>query len=279
MTGAVSRLALLPPVGFEIQRAINCDVLIDGFVFGAILFVILCAIIAGGLYFASGGQILAQAQVLLLRIQLASRQNELDAPFGSRSNPIRFTIPAGAGAADIAASLYDAALINDRQLFIDYARVEGFDRRFEAGVYFLNQAQSIRQIAENLTDSSKSFIAFRLLEGARIEELAESIDQNGFFHFTGADFLALVSAGAAHPPDFTEWAGLPPGASLEGFMFPDSYQLPPDISAAALRDTLPAYLQRESWGDLASRGAGAEFKPASSRDACLDSGTRSGLAR
>ena len=211
---------------------------IDGFILGAILFVILCAIVAGGLYLATGGQIVDQAQVLVLRIQLASRQTELDAPFSSQSNPIRFTIPPGAGAYAIASSLYDAALIHDPQLFIDYARVQGYDRRFEAGVYFLNQAQSIRQIAGVLTDSSKSFISFRMLEGARIEELAGSIDQNGLFDFTGAEFLALVSDGAAHPEGFTSWADLPPGASLEGFMFPDTYQLPPDISPSALRDTL-----------------------------------------
>jgi len=212
--------------------------LIDGFFLGLILFVILCVIIFVSLYFATDGQIIDLAQTFVLRIQLASRQQELDAPFSSQANPVRFTVSLGTGAYTIAFALRGAALIHDPGLFIDYARVEGYDRRFEAGVYFLNQAQSIKEIAEILTDSSKSFILFRTLEGARIEELADSIDQNGLFDFAGAEFLMLVVEGAAQPEDFAAWAGIPEGASLEGFMFPDTYQLPPDISPSVLLDSL-----------------------------------------
>ena len=211
--------------------------LIDGFCLGLVLFAILGVLVAGAFYIATDGRILDEAQRLLLRLQLASRQAELDAPFSSDSESIRFTIPPGSSAYTIATALRDAALIGDRQLFLDYARAAGYERRFEAGVYFLKPAQSIRQIATILTDSSKSFILFRTLEGARIEELAQQIDRSGLFGFSGADFLALVSD-ASQPVDFTSWAGIPAGASLEGFMFPDTYQLPPDISAVGLRDIL-----------------------------------------
>ena len=173
-----------------------------------------------------------------MRIQLESRQTELDAPFSSQDAPIRFAISPGMGASAIALALQKEALIRDAELFVDYAIVEGYDRRFEAGVYFLSQTQSIKQIAEILTDSSKSFIPFRTLEGARLEELAVAIDQNGLFGFTGAEFFALVARDGAHPEDFVDWAEIPPGASLEGFMFPDTYQLPPAIKASELRDIL-----------------------------------------
>ena len=115
---------------------------------------------------------------------------------------------------------------------------EGLDRRFQAGIYFLNQTQSIVDIAHALTDSRGRGIAFRVVEGMRIEEVAEAIDASGRFGFSGADFLAVVGAGAALPGDFAAWAGLPAGASLEGFLFPDSYFLPPGMDAAGLRDAL-----------------------------------------
>ena len=136
------------------------------------------------------------------------------------------------------------------ELFINYAIVEGYDRRFEAGVYFLNQALSIKEIAEILTDSSKSYIPFRSREGARIEELAELIDLNRLFGFSGADFLTHVSTGAVLPAEFAAWAGIPAGASLEGFMFPDTYQLPPAISAEGLRDTLLRAFRERVGDDL-----------------------------
>ena len=211
---------------------------IQGFLLGAALLALLGALALIGVYVVTDGQIVFSAQHLVLRLQLASRQAELDAPFSSDANPVRFRIAAGAGAGAIAAALHDHALIRDPDLFVDYAQVEGYDRRFEAGVYFLNRTLSIRQIAALLTDSSKSFISFRSLEGARIEELAEQIDQSAMFEFTGAEFLQLIDEAAELPAAFAAWAGIPAGASLEGFMFPDTYQLPPDISASTLRDTL-----------------------------------------
>ena len=187
---------------------------------------------------ASDGRLLDMAQTALLRIQLQSRQDELHAASGDDDSAIRFDIALGASAQQIADDLVAASLIADTQLFLDFARVEGYDRRFEAGVYFLNQTQSIVEIAALLTDSSRSHIPFRTVEGARIEEVAQQIDSNGMFAFTGADFLAQVWAGTPLPADFAAWAGIPAGASLEGYLYPDSYQLPPDISAMGLRDTL-----------------------------------------
>ncbi len=188
--------------------------------------------------FTAGGQLQDKLQSFILGAQLSGRASELDAPFGTDAKPMRFHIPAGAGAGAIAAALGEARLIRDTSLFVDFARLEGYDRRFEAGVYFLNQTQSIRQIARILTDSSKSFIPFRSVEGARIEELAQLVDLNGLFGFTSAEFLLLVDEGAFIAADLAAWANIPPGASLEGFMFPDTYQLPPDITAEGLRDVL-----------------------------------------
>ena len=209
---------------------------------GCFLLCLLLAVLGAGLlaaaWLATEGQLLGAAQRVILRLQLSSRAQELNAPYGNDASPARFHIPLGAGASAIAAALAEASLIRDAGLFVDYARLEDYDRRFEAGVYFLNQTQSIKRIAEILTDSSKSFIPFRIIEGARIEELAELIDSNGLFGFSGADFLDVLRAGAILPVDFAAWAGVPPAASLEGFMFPDTYQLPPDLSATGLRDTL-----------------------------------------
>ena len=209
---------------------------------GCFLLAVILALLSVGLLIAvklaADGKLYQGVQAAILRLQLSHRATELNAPYGDGEAPIRFHIPLGAGAGAIAKALADAGLLRDVDLFVDYARMEGYDRRFQAGVYFLNQSQSIKQIAEILTDSSKSFIPFRTLEGARIEELAELIDRNGLFGFSGAEFLPLVAGGALIPNDFASWAGIPAGASLEGFMFPDTYQLPPDIRPSELRDML-----------------------------------------
>src|SRR5690606_15045698 len=74
----------------------------------------------------------------------------------------------------------------------------------------------------------------------------------------GADFLAVVGRGAQVDPVFAQFVGLPQGASLEGFLFPDTYSLSPDISPLGLRDVLleqfTASLRTQVVDDLQGQG-------------------------
>lgn len=186
----------------------------------------------------SGGRPIDFTQRTVLRLALSNRQAELDQPIGTDDTPIRFTIAPGDPPAMIARRLLENGLIADPVLFTNYLRLEGLDVELEAGTYFLRQTQTLRQIALTLTDSRNSSITFTVLPGWRIEEVAAAVDRNRLFAFNGARFLALVSAGAPIDLGFAELVGLPQGASLEGFLFPETYVLSPDISAEGLRDTL-----------------------------------------
>jgi UPF0755 protein len=204
-----------------------------GVLFG--LFMLLCA---GTLFFVSGGNPASFIQTEWLRFSLSSRESELNSPISADTTPRRFSVNAGNTPPQIAERLYQEGLIRDAQLFVDYVRVSGLDTEIEAGVYFLNQAQSLVQIAQAITDSASSYIPFRILEGWRIEEVAAAIDNNRLFGFSGVDFLAVVGPNALVDPEFSAFVSLPAGASLEGFLFPDSYQLPPEITPEGLRDLL-----------------------------------------
>lgn len=209
-----------------------------GLIFVAILFFFLAAVACGFLLILSGGDIADYVRTALIRVSLSSRQEDLNMPAGSDNTPQRFTVNIGDTPLTIALNLTNAGLIRDAQLFVDYVRVEELDSQLEAGIYFLNQTQTLPQIALILTDSRSSHIPFRILEGMRLEEIADLIDQNRLFNFTGSDFAAVVSVGAQIDPAFAAEMGIPVGASLEGFLFPNTYQLPPDITATGLRDTL-----------------------------------------
>ena len=55
----------------------------------------------------------------------------------------------------------------------------------------------------------------------------------------------MVGTGATVDPAFAQKVGLPPAASLEGFLFPNTYSLPPDVTPEQLRDTLLAEFNKE----------------------------------
>lgn len=199
---------------------------------------LVAALAFGALFILSGGRPFDFIQTELIRFSLRSRQDDLNRAIGTNDTPVRFTVNSGDAPVTIAQNLLNASLISDPDLFVDYVRVADLDVELEAGTYFPNQTLTIPEIAQMLTDSRNSFIPFRILEGWRIEEIAAAIDANRLFGFTGVDFLAAVGRGAVVDPVLRQQLGLPEGASLEGFLFPDTYQLPPEITPEGLRDTL-----------------------------------------
>lgn len=209
---------------------------------------VLTALLCMGLIFALvGDEIVDLARTSWLRIQLASREAELGTPIGDDTTLMRFTISPGDTASMIGVNLETAGLIRDGALFRDYARVEGLDTEFEIGTYFLNKAQTIREIALVLTDSRSSQISLTILPGWRIEEIADAIDINPLFGFSGADFLSVVGRGANLDQQIQTRLGLVQGRSLEGFLYPDTYTLPPDVTQWQLRDILlETFLERVS---------------------------------
>lgn len=190
------------------------------------------------IFLISGGEPVDYVQTALIRLSLQSRQAALDQPLSADTTPIRFVVNSGDPPRLIAANLYDAGLIADADLFVDYVRAYDIDVELEAGTYFLNHAQSIRQIASALTDSSHSQIVFSIIEGWRMEEVAEAVESNPLFAFSGDDFLHIVGTGAEVDPAFRQRVGLPAGGSLEGFLFPGTYSLPPETTPEMLRATL-----------------------------------------
>jgi UPF0755 protein len=205
----------------------------------AALLLISAVVCVGGLFYVSNGNPVRFVQHTLLQIALSGRQADLNHAISSDASPVRFTVDRGDTPRTIAQNLVKSALITDAQLFIDYAQLNELDTKLQAGTYFLKRSQTLTEIAVALTDSRNSFIPFRIIEGERIEEIAAKIDgAQAYFGFSGAEFIIQVRAGSSVDPTFANRVQLPAGASLEGFLYPDTYQLPADVTAPMLRDIL-----------------------------------------
>jgi UPF0755 protein len=200
---------------------------------------VVAAICAGAIYILAGDQIIDFVQTGLARYAVSSNQDELNSGISSDDSPIRFVVETGDTPRIIAGNLVDDGIIVNDELFLNYVRANDLATELEAGTYFFNQTQSIPMIAQALTDSASSQFMFRILEGWRIEEIADAIDANEvYFDFTGDDFLATVGRGAVVDQSFRDFVGLPDGASLEGFLYPDTYNLPAGVTVVQMRDIL-----------------------------------------
>ena len=95
------------------------------------------------------------------------------------------------------------------------------------------------QIAWALQDATPSEITFRILPGWRMEEIAEALPTSGL-EFSQRSLLDIANQPADYlSPETTPLLSqLPPSATLEGFLYPDSYRLPRVISVEAFIKSL-----------------------------------------
>jgi UPF0755 protein len=149
-----------------------------------------------------------------------------DTAHGTAEENQRFIVQKGEGVQSIAERLEAAGIIDGRLTFIVYALKTGQYKKFQVGEYSLSGKLLMSEIADRFVGGKVVPVGIRVTfpEGWTMKEMAERLTMNGL---AGADFLAI-----AEKP-FPKWRerfsflkDLPVGASLEGYLFPDTYIFP-----------------------------------------------------
>ena len=141
---------------------------------------------------------------------------------------ITFVVRPGQSVLGIAHGLEEMGLIHDAGIFRRYVQFSGADEDIQAGAYILRRDMTMEQIMLQLQRGLLPTVTVTIPEGWRSEQIARLLEERGV---TSADeFLALVRA------DHDDWpflADRPIGSArgLEGFLFPDTYQLPRNTPA------------------------------------------------
>ncbi len=178
-------------------------------------------------------------QRLYLQNYLTTHAPQLAQPAGHVTVPVRFSITPGESAETIAANLVALGVLNDQQLFVNYLRYNGLDSQLDAGEFTLGPQLTVPQLAEILTVAYAQDIELRFLEGWRSEEMARYLAQTTPAAIDAETFLAIVQGrGALDWAAYDFLVALSPGATLEGYLFPDTYRVPLDADAAYLVDVM-----------------------------------------
>jgi UPF0755 protein len=157
---------------------------------------------------------------------------------------VAVTITEGETPAQIGEQLEAAGLIRDARAFVFESIDKGLTGDFQAGRHNVSRSQTIDQILESLTTQpvASPLVKLTFREGLRVEQMValmelkekEPDDPNAVLKMNVSDFYQLVM----HPPaDLLAgypWLELPKGASLEGFLYPATYQVDPDTTPIQL---------------------------------------------
>jgi len=193
-----------------------------------------------------------------LAYSLRLREPELDIPAGTDPSQQPFIINLGEPARFVAARLASEGFVLDADLFNLYLRVSGLERRIQAGNFMLSQSMNMREVAQALQTALEAEVAVTIPEGFRIEEIAERLAANNVMD--AEQFLTAVRQPRALSifADYEFLQSLPGDASLEGFLFPDTYRFPvfastPELVIAPFLDN---FIRRVGTEGLASGRSG-----------------------
>lgn len=161
-------------------------------------------------------------------------------------DPIRVRVPPGAAFAQVADSLSAKSIIGSPRLFRVYARITGDATRIKPGTYEFRRDSGWKHVLEVLV--SGDIVTERLVipEGLRLEDIAARI---AALADVDADSLAAALQDTALVGEY----GLP-GPTLEGYLYPATYDVPVDAPADALvKRLVDAY--KRIWTDERQRMA------------------------
>jgi UPF0755 protein len=145
--------------------------------------------------------------------------------------PVTIEITASDDTGSVAKKLTKAKLVKYGFYFEIRMRLGGGD--LQPGVYTIPKGDSVAEIIKRITvkssssdtgsTSSKAPTAIKMtfIEGQRIGQFADQFNNAGF-SWGSADFMKAAS-NPANRKGFSFLDGLPANASLEGFLFPDTY--------------------------------------------------------
>ena len=216
----------------------------------AFLFIALCVAFVCGVFLyiynmftpkADSGLFITSAGVptprsvedMALYLYLQQHKDELLAPASTDPTPIRFTISLGDLPADVAASLEKQGLVKSADLFLNLVKYEKVGTKIQAGEYVLRKTMTMDEIVDAIQHGLAKMITVTIRPGWRAEEIADYLATLGLKNYNKDQFLKLVREGKfdyAFLKDRPKTAS----ASLEGFLFPESYNVPYDITNDAL---------------------------------------------
>jgi UPF0755 protein len=186
---------------------------------------LLAVLVVGG---AVGGAYLGLAP-------LARKLMEPDDYTGAGTAPVMVKIPEGASGRTMAAVLANAGVVKTQQSFVD-ALEAAPNSTVQPGTYELRKQMAAAQALTLLTaKGSRQITSVTIPEGMRAADVLTTLAKR-----LGLSRAALEKASTSGA------IGLPPAAKgrPEGFLFPATYQFPPDVTPVEVLSTMVERAER-----------------------------------
>ncbi len=145
------------------------------------------------------------------------------------SDPTRMTvqIPANASAEDIAKILKEKGLIRSETAFLHYCKTSGVDSLLKAGIYSISRSDSVQDIAGKIASGETAHITITVPEGYTVDLIGSMLVKDGLC--SESEWQQAVRK--KYDYSFLDEAPGDVKYEIEGFLYPDTYEVPADMKA------------------------------------------------
>jgi UPF0755 protein len=150
-------------------------------------------------------------------------------PVSSDTKTVYFTVEQGETKHEIAVGLEEAHLIKSSKAFETYLRSNEIDI-LQAGTYTLSPSMSVAQITEKMVKGDVTKNLLTILPGKSLSQIKEAFLKAGYSQ-SEIDAAFSPSAYSGHPVVAADLLG---NATLDGFLYPDSFQKDSNTPASAI---------------------------------------------
>jgi UPF0755 protein len=177
---------------------------------------------------------------------------EVDLAKDTRADSRPFVITRGETAGQIARRLEQEGVIRSALAFAFVLYETERENALQSGTYTVSPALTPRNIAKLFEKAPGEQIVLRIIDGWRLTEVATAVNKA----FPSISKEAFTSAAVVGERKNTVLAGMEPDAPLEGYLFPDTYFMRPDMTPPQIIGVLLDTFERKVGATL--RAASAE---------------------
>lgn len=165
--------------------------------------------------------------------------SEIRRPASTDDTPIEFVVAPGETTTSIATRLAEQKLIRQPLLFLLLVRMQELDGKMQAGNYLLRQNMTMSDIMVALQQARiVKEVQITIIEGMRIEQIASVVGNAGLLNVDETVALEAFRDADRFRSGHVYLGDLPEGATLEGYLFPDTYRLNETATITDVVETL-----------------------------------------
>ena len=167
---------------------------------------------------------------------------------GERGVPVYFTVRPGMSVSEIGKELYERGIIDSEMKFWWTAKLNGFENKVKSGTFAMQTGMTPRDALETLVYGNTVTIRFTIPEGFSVRDIAQRLDDEGLVKADA--FISLAKTYRPYPyveeHENVRYA-------VEGFLFPDTYEINGEFDAARIMQMMAENFDRRLTKEMRDR--------------------------